>query len=441
MAKTDDILGDLNNKFFELAGQVIEQKLNEKINNLLIGKDNLSPELKQMLMERQTSGGSGSVPPPPTSSSIPTPKTGGSNVIEWNETTKNIVADIMAGNNVYLYGVAGTGKTVLAENIATYLGEGDGSQEGSGAGKRTVNCSQWTSPTEIRGGQTITGYKQGTMILAWQNGDILILDELPKLDPNTAGLLNDVLSKTADLPDTDDFGNVLWLEPNGSIRWTYTTDGAGNKIYKGGLNPDYALSLSKGDELNNYINECYKKAKRFGIIGTGNTDMKNVSTKFGGNNRQDYSLVDRFSGAYYKITFAYTETFEAKKTFGIVREFMYPIRKFLAMQQDVIESVSARTVLNVNRIYLQERLIQIQSPMALKINGEVPSQPLKTFAESILNFIDTFPETLRNQFLNDYEPQFRTRLNNAVTDDTLIVDFIEEFKSKYKIDPLTGLAI
>jgi hypothetical protein len=151
--------------------------------------------------------------------------------------------------------------------------------------------------------------------------------------------------------------------------------------------------------------------------------------------------VDRFSGAYYKITFAYTETFEAKKTFGIVREFMYPIRKFLAMQQDVIESVSARTVLNVNRIYLQERLIQIQSPMALKINGEVPSQPLKTFAESILNFIDTFPETLRNQFLNDYEPQFRTRLNNAVTDDTLIVDFIEEFKSKYKIDPLTGLAI
>jgi hypothetical protein len=93
------------------------------------------------------------------------------------------------------------------------------------------------------------------------------------------------------------------------------------------------------------------------------------------------------------------------------------------------------------RIYLQERLIQIQSPMALKINGEVPSQPLKTFAESILNFINTLPEQLRNDFLNTYEPSFRTRLNNAVTDDTLIVDFIEEFKSKYKIDPLTGLAI
>jgi cobaltochelatase CobS len=438
MAKTDDILGDLNNKFFELAGQVIEQKLNEKINNLLIGKDNLSPELKQMLMERQTSGGSGSVlPPPPTSTSIPTPQKSVSNVIEWNETTEKIVADMMAQNNVYLYGVAGTGKTVLAENIATYLGEGDGSNEGSGAGKRTINCSQWTSPTEIRGGQTITGYKQGTMILAWQNGDILILDELPKLDPNTAGILNDVLSKTADLPDTDDFGKVLWLEPNGSIRWTYTTDGAGNKIYKGGFNPDKALSLS-GDELNNYINECYKKAKRFGIIGTGNTDMKTVNTKFGGNNRQDYSLVDRFSGAYYKITFEYTETFELRKTFSVVREFMYPIRKFLAMQEDVIESVSARTVLNVNRIYLQEMLIMVNSPLALKKeNGETYKKPLKTFADSIRNFLNTLPETLKLQFLNEYEPSYSTRLNNVPSTE----DFVIEFEEKYKINPLTGLKI
>ena len=104
MAKTDDILGELNSKFFELAGQVIDQKLNEKINNLLIGKDNLSPELKQMLMERQTSGGgSGSVPPPPTSSSIPTPTTSGGSVIDWNETTKSVIADIIAVNNVYLY--------------------------------------------------------------------------------------------------------------------------------------------------------------------------------------------------------------------------------------------------------------------------------------------------------------------------------------------------
>jgi hypothetical protein len=438
MAKTDDILGELNSKFFELAGQVIDQKLNEKINNLLIGKDNLSPELKQMLMERQTSGGgSGSVPPPPTSSSIPTPTTSGGSVIDWNETTKSVIADIIAGNNVYLYGVAGTGKTVLAENIATYLGEGDGNQKGSGAGKRTINCSQWTSPTEIRGGQTITGYKQGTMIDAWEKGDILILDELPKLDPNTAGLLNDVLSKTADLPKTDDFGNVLWLEPNGGVRWTYTTDGKGSKIYKGGFNPEFALSIKDEATQKEYVNECFAKAKRFGVIGTGNTDMKTLSTKFGGNNRQDYSLVDRFSGAYYKITFTYTMEFEAKVTFAIVREFMYPIRDFLAKQQDVAESVSARTVLNVNRIYLQERLIQVQSPLALKINGMIPNEPLKTFGDSILNFINGFPPQLKSDFFTD-NPNYRTKLNNATSDESGIVDFIEEFQTIYKIDPLTA---
>lgn len=435
MPNTEQLLSSLNAKFFELAGQVIEQKLNEKIQNLSIGKENLSPELKQMIMSR--SAASGSVPPPPTTSNIPTP-TIGSVTIEWNNKTKSIIADIIAGNNVYLYGVAGTGKTVLAENIATYLGEGDGTSEGSGAGKRTINCSQWTSPTEIRGGQTITGYKQGTMIEAWQNGDILILDELPKLDPNTAGLLNDVLSKTADLPKTDDFGKVLWIDKNENIRWTYTTDGAGRKIYKGGLDPEKALGLYRKDKklAEAYINECYKKAKRFGVIGTGNTDMKTLSTKFGGNNRQDYSLVDRFSGAYYEITFEYTESFEATLVFTKVTEFMYPIRRFLAKQQDVMESVSARTVLNVNRIYLQEKLINVNSPLALKINGVIPKEPLKEFSASIINFLDTLPAQLKTDFLAE-NPMFLTQLSKA-TSSEYDEEFIQDFERIYKMNPLTG---
>jgi hypothetical protein len=106
-----------------------------------------------------------------------------------------------------------------------------------------------------------------------------------------------------------------------------------------------------------------------------------------------------------KITFTYTMEFEAKVTFGIVREFMYPIREFLAKQQDVAESVSARTVLNVNRIYLQERLIQVQSPLALKINGMIPKEPLKTFGDSILNFINGLPEQLKSDFFTD-NPNF-----------------------------------
>ena len=439
MAKTDEILSELNNKFFELAGQVIEQKINDKIQNILIGKDNLSPELKQMLMATRTSGGAGATPSIPYPSRIPTSTKDDAPPLDLDDTiNKSIIADIIAGNNVYLYGVAGTGKTVKAEKIAEALGEGFGSQEGNGAGKRTINCSQWTSPTEIRGGQTITGYKQGTMIEAWQNGDILILDELPKLDPNTAGLLNDVLSKTADLPKTDDFGKVLWIDKNENIRWTYTTDGAGRKIYKGGLDPEKALGLYRKDKklAEAYINECYKKAKRFGVIGTGNTDMKTLSTKFGGNNRQDYSLVDRFSGAYYEITFEYTKSFEATLVFTKVTEFMYPIRRFLAKQQDVMESVSARTVLNVNRIYLQEKLINVNSPLALKINGVIPKEPLKEFSASIINFLDTLPAQLKTDFLAE-NPMFLTQLSKA-TSSEYDEEFIQDFERIYKMNPLTG---
>ena len=443
MAKTDEILSELNNKFFELAGQVIEQKINDKIQNILIGKDNLSPELKQMLMATRTSGGAGATPSIPYPSRIPTSTKDDAPPLDLDDTiNKSIIADIIAGNNVYLYGVAGTGKTVKAEKIAEALGEGFGSQEGNGAGKRTINCSQWTSPTEIRGGQTITGYKQGTMIEAWRDGDILILDELPKLDPNTAGLLNDVLSKTADNPKIDDAGNVMWLKPNGSVSWVYTTDGAGRKIYKGGFNPDVALDLyNKGDKesLNNYINDCYKKARRFGVIGTGNTDMKTISVTFGGNNRQDYSLVDRFSGAYYLIDFTETKKFEAATTYPIVREFMYKLRDFLSKQKDIQEAVSARTVGNVNRIYQQQKLIQMDSPLAVKgIDGKIPALPLKTFAEAVKNFMATLPPQLYSDFLND-NPQYITQLEKVGEGDD--EQFIEKFIEIHGVNPLNGEAV
>lgn len=438
MAKTDDILSELNTKFFELAGQVIEQKLNDKLQNLLIGKDNLSPELKQMLMAKQTSGGAGVPPSIPQSSSIPTSKGSETPPLDLDDTTnKEIIADIIAGNNVYLYGKAGTGKTVKAEKIAEVLGEGYGDQEGNGAGKRTINCSQWTSPTEIRGGQTITGYKQGTMIEAWRDGDILILDELPKLDPNTAGLLNDVLSKTADNPKLDDNGDVKWLKTSGGISWVYTTDGAGRKIYKGGFEPDVALNYynsGKTKELKEYVDACYKKSKRFGVIGTGNTDMKTISVTFGGNNRQDYSLVDRFSGAYYEITFDETEKFEAGITYPIVRKYMYMLRYFLAAQDNIQENVSARTILNVNRIYEQQKLISMKSPYAVKgVDGEIPEFPLKTFAESVKNFMDTFPPQVKSDFENK-NPMFYTEIEKVGSPDD-DEEFIQTFEQIYGISP------
>jgi DNA replication protein DnaC len=160
---------------------------------------------------------------------------------------QNIVDDVMLGNNVFLVGGAGTGKTYMAENLISKLALNRQSI--------TINCSQWTSPTEIIGGQTMDGYVEGKLIEAWKNGYVLILDELPKIDPNTAGLFNDALAKT--------------------------------KI------PNAVIFNSR--------KESFTKHPDFSCIATGNIYPDKESISYGANNKQDLSLLDRFSGSVYFI--------------------------------------------------------------------------------------------------------------------------------------------
>jgi MoxR-like ATPase len=160
---------------------------------------------------------------------------------------QQIVDDVMMGNNVFLIGGAGTGKTYLAELLVAKLA--------LGRQHITINCSQWTSPTEIIGGQTMDGYVEGKLIEAWEKGYILVLDELPKIDPNTAGLFNDALAKT--------------------------------KIVN-------AIVF-------NSRKESFVKHPDFGCIATGNIYPDKESMMYGANNKQDLSLLDRFSGSVYFI--------------------------------------------------------------------------------------------------------------------------------------------
>lgn len=166
----------------------------------------------------------------------------------------DIIDDILAGNNVYLIGEAGGGKTYTAEQVSKTL-------------KRdyvTLNCSQYTSPLEILGGQSVDGFKQGKLIDCWKNGKVLIMDEMPKLDPNTAGLFNDALAKSSKTrPDADAKINSA--------------------------NPDEAP---------------IPRAKDFGIIATGNIyPNQPPPPQYRGNNQQDLSLLDRFSGSVYYTEF------------------------------------------------------------------------------------------------------------------------------------------
>jgi cobaltochelatase CobS len=284
---------------------------------------------------------------------------------------------------VYLYGKAGTGKTTLAKKIASFLLQRE---------TFVINCNQFTSPIDIIGGQTIEGYKQGRLCLAWQTGGVLILDELPKLDPNTAGLLNEALAESAAQDRISEISKEEYdklkkqlEESKRELGFDVMSEG---KKY---MRVDYpTITDGRGVKL--------RKNKNFACIGTGNTNMKEISQNFSGNNRQDYSLVDRFAGSFYYID--YDNALEQKLTYKKVYDISVLIRNILDSGNSV-ESVSLRTMLNFNRIYEQQGLRKIKSKYAIPpimINGKPMA---KTLADSLESFIDTLPDATRQNIIDN----------------------------------------
>ena len=309
-----------------------------------------------------------------------------------------IVSDLLEGNNVYLMGKAGTGKTYLAKAIAESV---------MGQPVFVINCSQWTSPIEIRGGQTIKGYEEGQLIKAWEQGGVLILDELPKLDPNTAGILNDALAEAASQPKYDKDGNVL-VDTIPTI-----TNGQGKRIMKGSKAEDKEYRF------------------RFCVIGTGNTDMMNVGNKYGGNQRQDYSLVDRFAGSFYTVE--QDPLKEQMLTYAYVYGVCDALREFLN-GKDAAQSISLRTMLNFNRTFEQEMLFKISSPYAdAIINSDGVKIPPKNIQDSISSFKSMMESNLRDE-LENFQA-FKNAIDDVAKKDN---DYFKaEFKVKYHRDPMT----
>jgi cobaltochelatase CobS len=269
-----------------------------------------------------------------------------------------------------------------------------------------INCSQWTSPIEIRGGQTIKGYEEGLLIKAWANGGILILDELPKLDPNTAGLLNDALAETASQPKYDENGKII------ESTIPYITNGRGDKIFKGQDAKDADLKF------------------RFCVIATGNTNMMDVGNKYGGNQRQDYSLVDRFAGSFYIIENDPNK--ERMLVYPYVFDVCNAMRVFLDKEM-ALQSISLRTMLNFSRTYEQEMLYKISSPFADDIKDSKGKEvPPKSVEDSIGSFLTMMEVNMRRELENN--PAFR-EARYAPTNEE---DFIRQFKKKYHLNPRSG---
>lgn len=285
-----------------------------------------------------------------------------------------IVDDLNVGNNVFLYGPAGTGKTTLAKT-ASFIKKGlkeenfklpkNPTRAQSEEFKNkipyvSIACNQWTSPTRLIGGQTIEGYVEGDLIHAWEKGKLLILDELPKLDPNTAGVLNEALAEAS---------------KKDAIIFT----GEGRPVQK---HPDFC------------------------VIATGNTTGKNSSLQYGGNNKQDASLIDRFSGSYYAIDF--DKDLEKSLVFRPVFNIMNQMRsELIKIESD--EIITLRTMLNMNRIYFLEMERQLGNIPENKGSG-------KTLKDSLESFLSTMDKDERKILEGkiDMETFYNTYANNEI---------------------------
>lgn len=250
------------------------------------------------------------------------------------ESFQQIVDDIVLGNNVFLVGGAGTGKTYMAENLIAHMA--------LGRKHITINCSQWTSPTEIIGGQTMDGYVEGKLIEAWKNGFLLILDELPKIDPNTAGLFNDALAKT--------------------------------KVPKA--------------VIFNGRKESFVKHENFACIATGNIYPDKESTIYGANNKQDLSLLDRFSGSVYFI-----EKNPSIERAILQNEMVWSICNKIrsAIEELKYEAqLSLRFMQNARDAYD----LEMQRVKSAAKNSIAPNEG-KTFKSAVDSYLSTFTEVQR----------------------------------------------
>ena len=392
--------------------KAIQDAIQKEMSNRKIKMENLEISLQNLIMAKDSQGtGNTAIPTNP----LDTTRKVDSKVLITKE-LKQVVDDLLAKNNVYLWGKAGTGKTVLAKNVAKYLNKGRNLLDKDGIPilddkgeirKQThyiLNCSQWTSPMQVIGGFSIDGYQRGQLEMAWEYGGVLILDELPKLDPNTAGLLNDALSMTAD---------------------------KGEIIVNG-----------KGDEI--------RKHEDFMCIGAGNTDMKSVSVNFSGNNRQDYSLIDRFSGSVYQIN--ENEVLERQLSYRAMYSLCDGIRKSLAPES--FEAITLRTMLNFGRIYQMEMLRKMQSPLAWYPVGTTEQQKEEgTYfgGKKLMDCVESFVKELgTTRSLSTYaNAKCKDIGTNSAQEYTIKkfvehitenkdAEFVEDFKRLTGVDPITG---
>jgi cobaltochelatase CobS len=367
MAVLDGIKNAIKSGGANVSMSDIRKAVNEELDKRKIKETDLSPQLLAMLQSaRPVSLTINKMLGVVTTKNV-------SGAMLYRKITQLILSDLMARNNVYLYGGAGTGKTYTAEEIADMLGWT----------KITLNCNQFTSPLDILGGQTIEGYQEGKLSMAWSNtiinangkeekvdGCVLILDELPKIDPNTAGILNEALAKVKD--------------------------------YK----YDDATGTMKPPTIRNGKNQVLSLGNLF-VIATGNVPLNTIDPDYEANFKQDLSLQDRFIGSTYRVYVDAEYEFNSiMKGFAFIWIFLFKLRGAIEKSRATGQAfVSLRFMINAKATYeaYREVMDNVQKSKG-KIGNQAISNP-KTILDSIENFFGLFKEATRQVLVNEVDYQ------------------------------------
>lgn len=311
---------------------------------------------------------------------------------------QKILSDVLARNNVYLYGGAGTGKTYSARTIKNLLGWN----------LIVVNCNQFTSALELIGGQTIDGYQEGKVIRAFGNlnedgtpmnkGCVLLLDELPKIDPNTAGILNSVLASVSE---------YINFEPT-------------------------TIQNAKGDII--------ERGDVF-IMATGNSLLNTKDAEYEANFKQDLSLQDRFSGSTYKVFI--DEKFEWEgilyQKWAFIFLYLTKLRKIIVDEGFTSKAfVSIRLMQSVQKTYnvYRSKTDQRGSNQILEPVADVSYTPAKiepAFSSLLSSSVKTVKDTMDEFFSLFTEEQAKILKEKSEYDNWLN---IVELKNKLPIESL-----
>jgi DNA replication protein DnaC len=379
-----------------MSNQQIDEVIAERLKKLKINEKNLSSELKELIGQTKT-----------TVIQINEVKVSSTSGTRGRRLEDVLLSDLEAQNNVYLYGEAGTGKTFIAGEIAKKVNYK----------LITLNCNQFTSPLDIVGGQTIEGYKEGRLTEAWGNidlgtnplgepyvGALLLLDELPKIDPNTAGILNDGLAKIKD--------GVKKYEGNGKTVFVPPTIMNGN-----------------GDLI---------EKKKIFVIATGNSLLNEANKDYEANFKQDLSLQDRFAGSCYKITYNYKFEYEKMMTNvstkalpNTVIDLTFAFNFLSQLRMKIVELELTGVAFVSTRLMIVTRDTFVAYIVNRELAPDNIGEPKKT-SEVVKSFMSLFKPDQRSNIENQLSAEFKEFYDMCAVKEALPLDQLNESTTEQK---------